>query len=111
PVERLRAWMDAAGIAEGPLIRPVLKGGRVQATALRPNAFVAALKARCALIGLDPRLYGGHSLRSGFLTSAARTRASLWKMAAQSRLRSLDVLKGYVQEADAFVDHAGAGFL
>ena len=63
--------------------------------------------------GLDPVQFAGHSLRSGFLTltSAAEAGASIWKMADQSRHRSLDTLRGYVRRADLFHEHAGAGFL
>jgi hypothetical protein len=52
-----------------------------------------------------------HSLRAGFITSAAAHGASIWKMQAVSRHKTLDVLSGYVPDADAFKDHAGAGFL
>jgi integrase len=33
-IEAVQAWLEAAGITEGPLFRPVLKGGRLQAEAL-----------------------------------------------------------------------------
>jgi hypothetical protein len=55
--------------------------------------------------------YAGHSLRSGFLTSAARNRASIFKMADQSRHKSLDALREYVRDAEQFDDHAGDGLL
>ena len=48
----------------------------------------------------------GHSLRSGFLTSAAEAGAS-----EVSRHKSVDVLRGYVRHADLFKEHAGAAFL
>jgi hypothetical protein len=48
---------------------------------------------------------------SGFLTSAAARGASLFKMMDVSRHRSVDTLRGYVRDADAFRDHAGAGLL
>jgi formate dehydrogenase assembly factor FdhD len=57
----------------------------------------------------DPGAFSGHSLRSGFLTSAAG--ASLFKMMDVSRHKSVDTLRGYVRDADAFRDHAGAGLL
>jgi hypothetical protein len=44
-------------------------------------------------------------------TSAARAHATIFKMADQSRHKSLDVLRGYVRDAEAFEDHAGAGLL
>ena len=51
--------------------------------------------------------YAGHSLRSGFLTSAAARGASIFKMADQSRHKSMDTLRGYVRDAEIFKDHAG----
>jgi hypothetical protein len=62
-------------------------------------------------IGLDPDAFSGHSLRSGFLTSAASNGASIFKMMDVSRHKSVDTLRGYVRDADLFKDHAGAGLL
>ena len=53
--------------------------------------------------------FSGHSLRSGFLTSACG--ASVFKMRDVSRHKSMDVLQGYVRDADMFRDHAGIGLL
>jgi hypothetical protein len=55
--------------------------------------------------------FAGHSLRSGFLASAAARGASIFKMADQSRHKSRDTLRGYVRDAEIFKDHAGAGLL
>jgi hypothetical protein len=60
---------------------------------------------------LLPGPFSGHSLRAGFLTSAARRGASVFKMRDVSRHKSMDVLQGYVRDADMFRDHAGAGLL
>jgi hypothetical protein len=49
-----------------------------------------------------------HSLRSGFLISAARRSASVFKMRDVSRHRSMDVPQAYVRDADMFRDNAGA---
>jgi len=53
----------------------------------------------------------GHSLRSGFLTSAAGRGASIFKMMDVSRHQSMDTLRGYVRGAELFRDHAGTGLL
>jgi hypothetical protein len=87
----------AAGISEGPLFRPVLKGGRIQPEAL--TAFSAAQMHYAERTGLDPAVFAGHSLRSGFLTSAAEAGASVFKMMEVSRHKSVDVLRGYVSHA------------
>jgi hypothetical protein len=60
-------------------------------------------------MGLDPALFAGHSVRSGFLTSAAKRGASIFKMMDQSRHRSVETLRGYVRDAEIFKEHAGAG--
>jgi formate dehydrogenase assembly factor FdhD len=52
-----------------------------------------------------------HSLRSGFLTSAAANGASIFKMMDVSRHKSIDTLRGYVRDAEMFHDHAGNGLL
>ena len=62
-------------------------------------------------MGLEAGRYAGHSLRSGFLTSAAEHRASIFKMADQSRHKSLDVLREYVRNQERFDDHAAEGLL
>jgi hypothetical protein len=74
------------------------------------QAVAHIVQARVAAAGYDPALFAGHSLRAGFLTSAARGGASVFKMLEVSRHKSLDVLSGYVRDTRVFVDHAGSDF-
>jgi site-specific recombinase XerD len=111
PVEALQAWLAAAEISDGPLFRPVLKGGRIQREPLSAFSAAQIVKRYAERAGLDPAAYAGHSLRSGFLTSAAESGASIVKMIEVSRHKSVDVLRGYVRRADLFREHAGAAFL
>jgi hypothetical protein len=60
---------------------------------------------------MEARAFSGHSLRSGFLTSAAAKGASIFKMMDVSRHKSADALRGYIQDAELFRNHAGAGLL
>jgi site-specific recombinase XerD len=110
-VEAVQTWLAAAEISAGPVFRPVLKGGRIQATALAAEAVAAIVKRYAVLAGLDPAAFAGHSLRAGFLTSAAESGASVFKMMEVSRHKSVDTLRGYVRRADLFKEHAGAAFL
>jgi integrase len=110
PVEAVQTWLEAAAITEGPVFRAVLKGGRLQAAALTPHSVAAIVKMYAERAGLDPAAYAGHSLRAGFITSAAEAGASVLRIADQSRHQSLDTLRG-VRRADLFRDHAGASFL
>lgn len=108
--EAIDAWLIASRICEGAVFRGV-RGDKVLPGRLSAQQVTAVIKKRCAAIGLDPALFAGHSLRSGFITSAAEHGASLTKIAEQAGHAKLDTTRGYVQTADAFRDHAGKGFL
>ena len=111
PVEALKAWFQAALITGGPIFRPIAKGGRMLNTRLTGRSVANIVKIHAARAGLDPVEFAGHSLRSGFLTSAATRGASIFKMADQSRHKSMDTLRGYVRDAELSKDHAGATLL
>src|SRR5215217_4444679 len=110
PVSALRAWLDAAGIINGPVFRSIRRGGHVGAR-LAAQSVADIVKDYAKRAGLDPMLFAGHSLRAGFLTSAAKRGASIFKMMDQSRHRSVETLRGYVRDAEIFKEHAGAGLL
>ena len=110
PMTAVRAWRDAAGIATGPLFRSIRKGGKVGAR-LTDQSVADIVKTHAERVGLDPKLFAGHSLRAGFLTASAKRGASIFKMMDVSRHRSVDTLRGYVRDAELFKDHAGAGLL
>jgi len=109
--EAVRAWLQAAQISEGPVFRPLRKGGEVLPVALSTKSVAAIVKGYAERAGLDPALFAGHSLRAGFLTSAAVAGASVFKMMEVSRHRSLETVRGYVRDVELFRDHAGAAFL
>ena len=110
-VEAVKAWIEAAVISEGPIFRAVNRHGKVSATALTAQIVADVVKRYAELAGLKVADFSAHSLRAGFLTSAADAGADVFKMADVSRHKSLDVLRGYVRRADLFKDHAGASFL
>lgn len=71
---------------------------------------MAAVVKRYALAaGLDQQEFSGHSLRAGFVTSAAETGATIFKIAEVSRHKSTDVLSGYVRRVDMFKRSRGGG--
>jgi integrase len=94
PVKAVRGWLEASQIATGPLFRPIAKGGRIGAERLADHTVVRVVKASARRAGLDPNPFAGHSLRSGFLTSAAGRWASIFKMMDVSRHKSMDTLRG-----------------
>jgi hypothetical protein len=97
--------------SSGPVFRAVTRGRVLSSDPLADESAALIVKKCASRVGLDRASYAGHSLRNGFLTSAAEAGASIWKLAEQSRHRSLDTLRGYVRRVDLFTEHAGAAFL
>jgi site-specific recombinase XerD len=110
PVRHFRAWIEAAGIAEGSVFRRLTPHGRVTTSALSEQSVALVVKKRAAAVGYDPALFAGHSLRAGFLTEAGRTGATLFKMKEHSRHKSIEMLSTYVRDEEAFRNHAAEGF-
>ncbi len=111
PVARLRLWLALSGIARGPLFQTMRRGGHVQGRPIHPTDVARLVKRYAAAIGLDPADYSGHSLRAGFVTSAAAHRARLDKIMEVTRHTSPRMVLRYIRQADAFEDHAGSAFL
>lgn len=112
PVRLLEEWLAAAGLTDGYVFRRLsLCGKRLRSEPMSDQSIARVVKARVAAAGYDPSVFAGHSLRSGFLTSAAATGATVFKMQEISRHKSLDVLAGYVRDSKVFTNHAGDGFM
>jgi integrase len=111
PVAAVLEWLSASGITEGPVFRSIRKGDHVTDRRLSAKTVCAIVKKHADKLGLNAADFGAHSLRAGFLTSAAAKGASVFKMMDVSRHKSVDTLRGYVRHADSFRDHAGAGLL
>jgi integrase len=111
PVKAAKNWLQATSITEGPIVSIGDKGGRVGNSRLTDKSVAGIIKTYARRLGLNEADFSGHSLRSGFLTSAARRGASVFKMRDVSRHKSMDVLQNYIRDAELFRDHAGAGLL
>jgi integrase len=108
PVQALRAWLQTAGITEGPVFRPVNRHGQLLDTRLSSQAVALVVKEAAAAAGLDADRYSGHSLRSGFVTTAARARVGERNIMRQTRHRSERIMRGYIEDAGIFIDNASA---
>jgi integrase len=120
PVRAVRAWIEAAGITEGPLFRAfALPKGRGKVGTLTENridgrgiALIVKRATRCAGLTGD---FSGHSLRAGFITEAATRKVPLDQISRISGHKTSDVLLGYIRRAtpfegapqQAFIDDAG----
>jgi site-specific recombinase XerD len=111
PVNAIDHWLKVAAIENGPIFRRVYKGGKLGTTALSSYSVALIVKRWALQAGLNPADFAGHSLRSGFLTSAAMNRASLFKMMEVSRHKDPKTVMCYIRQAEVFDDHAGEGLL
>lgn len=111
PVMALQEWLDASGITEGPIFRPVNRHGVITDVALSAQAVALVVKERAKAVGLDPIRYAGHSLRAGLVTSAAQLGVSSWKIRQQTGHASDAMLSRYIREANIFVDNAAGAVL
>jgi len=111
PVRHYRAWIEIAGIADGPVFRKLTPQGRVTAKAMSGQGVALVVKAAAAAAGYPSESFSAHSLRAGFLTEAGRQNANLFKMKEHSRHSSLEMVAEYVRDHDRFRDHAGEAFL
>lgn len=111
PADRLREWLEAAGIVSGPLFRRVNRGDHLTGETLSAQSVALIVKKYAEAAGLDVGALSGHSLRAGFVTSAAENRASISRIMEVTRHRDPRTVETYVRRADRFKDHAGDGFL
>lgn len=70
-------WIEAAGIVQGPLFRPISQSDRALPRKLAPDAIRVILRHRLKLAGLPEDYATPHGLRAGFLTQAALDGAPL----------------------------------
>jgi hypothetical protein len=83
--------MGGASLRCGPIFRTIDKGGTVRTTRLTDRS-VANIVAYASRAGFDASVSSGHSLRAGFLTSAAGKGASIFKMMDFSRHKSVEAM-------------------
>ncbi len=105
----LRGWLDqlkAAGITEGKIFRQVRRGGKI-GEGLSGVTIWKIVTARCAAAGLEGD-FGAHSLRSGFMTEAARHNIPLNEMMDFSGHRDIKTAMGYIKKARMETSKAGS---
>jgi len=110
PVTALEEWLSRAGITDGPIFRRVDRHSRVHNERLSGEAVSLGLKSRMEAAGFEADGFSGHSLRAGFVTSAAQAGVSTWKIRQQTGHRSDAMLNRYVRIGELFLDN-GAGAL
>jgi integrase len=108
PVRNVQTWIEQAGIACGPVFRPVNRYGRVQAGRMAGLDVARVVKKLVERAGLDGANYAGHSLRAGHATSAAISGASERSIMAQTGHRSVQMVRRYIRDGSLFRENSAA---
>jgi site-specific recombinase XerD len=111
PGAALRAWLEAAGISDGPIFREVDRHGRVGSAALSDRSVARIVKRAFAAIGANVEDFSGHSLRAGFVTTSLDHGVDVFRIMFITRHAKVDTLKTYDRRENGFDDHAGDEFL
>lgn len=109
-VRALRAYLEAASITEGAIFRAVTKHGLL-GERLADRAVARIVKGAAEAAGLDAERFAGHSLRSGFATTAAKRGKGLDAIMRTTGHKSHAVAMRYVRHASLFTDNAAAGLV
>ena len=94
PVLALKNWLVFSGNKLGKIFD------------ISDKSIALIIKKYSSLAGLDPNKYGGHSLRSGFATSAAEAGAEERNIMAMTGHKTTQMVRRYIQEANLFKNNA-----
>lgn len=98
PVRTLQNWLKAENIVSGPIFRKVDLYGNVGERPLTPHAVGEIVKRLVKQAELaDPKEYGAHSLRAGFVTQAAAKGASDRQIMRQTGHKSHAMIDRYAR--------------
>ena len=94
PVTKLKDWIDFSEIISGKIFD------------ISDKSVALIIKKYVLHSGLDPNKYGGHSLTSGFATSAAEFGAEERNIMAMTGHKTTQMVRRYIQEANLFKNNA-----
>ena len=106
PVISLKKWLDISKITSGPLFRRFLKGSKLSENRLTDQTVAILIKEYLNLAGINSKNYSGHSLRSGFATSAAESGVEERNIMAMTGHKSTEMVRRYIKEANLFKNNA-----
>ena len=106
PVVSLKKLLDLSKINTGPVFRRFIKGSKLSENRLTDQTVALLIKKYINLAGIDNKNYSGHSLRSGFATSAAESGAEERSIMAMTGHKSTEMVRRYIKEANLFKNNA-----
>ena len=106
PVRSIQEWLKISKINSGPLFRRFSKGSKLLEKRLTDQTVALLIKEYLNIAGIDSKNYSGHSLRSGFATSAAESGAEERSIMAMTGHKSTEMVRRYIKEANLFKNNA-----
>ena len=106
PVVSLKNWLELSRVTAGPLFRRFVKGSKLAENRLTDQTVALLIKKYLNLAGIDSKNYSGHSLRSGFATSAAESGVEERSIMAMTGHKSTEMVRRYIKEANLFKNNA-----
>jgi site-specific recombinase XerD len=106
PVISIQKWIEISKIKSGALFRRFIKGSKISDNRLTDQTVALLIKEYLKLAGIDSKNYSGHSLRSGFATSAAESGAEERSIMAMTGHKSTEMVRRYIKEANLFKNNA-----
>ena len=106
PVVSLKNWIVISKINSGALFKRFTKGSKLSENRLTDQTVALLIKKYLELGGIDSKNYSGHSLRSGFATSAAESGAEERSIMTMTGHKSTEMVRRYIKEANLFKNNA-----
>ncbi|MDA9623715.1 tyrosine-type recombinase/integrase [Pelagibacteraceae bacterium] len=106
PVTTLKKWLNVSKIKDGALFRRFTKGSKLTKSRLTDQTVALIIKEYLNLAGINSTNYSGHSLRSGFATSAAESGAEERSIMAMTGHKSTEMVRRYIKDANLFKNNA-----
>ena len=106
PVKNLKNWLNISKIKKGPIFVRFSKGVNLTNIRLTDQSVALIIKEYLTKAGVDNKNYSGHSLRSGFATSAAEAGAEERSIMAMTGHKSSEMVRRYIKEANLFKNNA-----
>jgi site-specific recombinase XerD len=106
PVVSLKKLLDLSKIRSGPVFRRFSKGSKLSENRLTDQTVALLIKEYLNLAGIDSKNFSGHSLRSGFATSAAESGVEERNIMAMTGHKSTEMVRRYIKEANLFKNNA-----
>ena len=106
PVKSIQEWLKISEIKSGSLFRKFYKGMVLSNNRLSDQSVALLIKYYLNKVGIDNSNYSGHSLRSGFATSAAEAGVEERSIMNMTGHKSTEMVRRYIKEANLFKNNA-----